>query len=141
MTFHDKPSDQVLQNFGVDKTIGLSSEKVKELSAQYGPNKLREKKKKSFFMKFLDQFKDVMILILIVAAAISFVLACLGHDAKEFFEPALILIIVIALFVLITGGLFFYLSGLGAVDKGNEDPVIVNIPQGSGASYIVEILD
>lgn len=53
----------------------------------------------------------------------------------------LILIIVIALFVLITGGLFFYLSGLGAVDKGNEDPVIVNIPQGSGASYIVEILD
>lgn len=53
----------------------------------------------------------------------------------------LILIIVIALFVLITGGLLFYLSGLGAVDKNNEEPIIVNIPQGSGASYIVEILD
>lgn len=53
----------------------------------------------------------------------------------------LILIIVIALFVLITGGLLFYLNGLGAVDKNNEEPVIVNIPQGSGASYIVEILD
>ncbi len=53
----------------------------------------------------------------------------------------LILIIVIALVVLFTGGLLFYLSGLGAVDKNNEEPVIVNIPQGSGASYIVEILD
>ncbi len=53
----------------------------------------------------------------------------------------LIFIIAIVLVVVITGGLFFYLSGLGAVDSNNDDPVTVNIPTGSGASYIVEILD
>ena len=53
----------------------------------------------------------------------------------------LIFIIAIILVVIITGGLFFYLSGLGAVDSDNEDPIIVNIPSGSGASYIVELLD
>lgn len=53
----------------------------------------------------------------------------------------LIFIIAIILVVVITGGLFFYLSGLGAVDSDNEEPVTVNIPSGSGASYIVEILD
>ena len=53
----------------------------------------------------------------------------------------LIFIIAIVLVVVITGGLFFYLSGLGAVDSDNEEPVTVNIPSGSGASYIVEILD
>lgn len=53
----------------------------------------------------------------------------------------LIFIIAIVLVVVITGGLFFYLSGLGAVDSNNEEPVTVNIPSGSGASYIVEILD
>lgn len=53
----------------------------------------------------------------------------------------LVLIIVIALVVLITGGLFFYLSGLGAVDSKDETPVTVNIPTGSGSSYIVELLD
>ena len=52
-----------------------------------------------------------------------------------------IFIIAIVLVVVITGGLFFYLSGLGPVDSSNDEPVTVNIPSGSGASYIVEILD
>ena len=52
-----------------------------------------------------------------------------------------IFIVVIVLFVLVTGGLFFYLSGLGAVDSDNKEPINVNVPTGSGASYIVELLD
>lgn len=52
-----------------------------------------------------------------------------------------ILIVVVVLFVLITGGLLVFLSGLGPVDNKNEEPVTVNIPSGSGSSYIVEILD
>lgn len=43
----------------------------------------------------MDQFKDVMILILLLAAAVSFVVACFGHDPMEFFEPVLILLIVV----------------------------------------------
>ncbi|MEE0771868.1 MAG: endolytic transglycosylase MltG [Anaerovoracaceae bacterium] len=53
----------------------------------------------------------------------------------------LILIIAIVLVVIITGGSLIYLSGLGAVDSENDEPVNVNIPSGSGASAIVEILD
>lgn len=53
----------------------------------------------------------------------------------------IIFIIAVVLVVVITGGLFFYLSGLGPVDSKNDEPVTVNIPTGSGASYIVEILD
>ena len=52
-----------------------------------------------------------------------------------------IVIILIVLVVICTGGLFVYLSGLGAADKNNKEDVTVTIPNGSGASYIVSILD
>ncbi len=74
---------------------GLSQAEVSERLAKYGENRLREKKKKSMLQRFLDQFRDVMILILIGAAIVSFVVACIEGNPKEFFEPALILFIVI----------------------------------------------
>ena len=74
---------------------GLTSEQVASLKAQHGPNKLREKKKKTTLQRFIEQFKDVMILILIAAAVVSFVIACVEREPKEFFEPLLILLIVV----------------------------------------------
>lgn len=53
----------------------------------------------------------------------------------------LILIILGAVVILLTAGLFFYLRGIGSVDSKNDKIISVNIPQGSGASAIVEILD
>lgn len=95
MTFHDKSISDVLKSLNVEQTQGVSTNKINNLRQKFGENKLKEKKKKTNLVKFFEQFKDVMILILIAAAIISFVLACFGHDAKEFFEPALILLIVI----------------------------------------------
>jgi len=63
--------------------------------AEVGENRLEGKKEKSIFLKFLDQLKDVMILILLAAAVVSFIIACVNHAPGEFFEPILILLIVI----------------------------------------------
>ena len=90
-----KEQERLIEKFQVNPKSGLTNEQVKNNQEKYGLNKLKEKKKKGMFRKFLDQFKDVMILILIAAAIISFVIACVEKNPKEFFEPALILLIVI----------------------------------------------
>ena len=93
--YYNQTTDEVLSSLKTDISNGLSSEQVLQLQAQYGENKLKEKKKKTTLQRFLDQFKDVMILILIAAAIVSFVIACVEKNPSEFFEPALILLIVV----------------------------------------------
>ena len=50
---------------------GLTEQEVVQRARQYGPNKLSEGEKKSMLRVFLEQFKDLLVLILIVAACIS----------------------------------------------------------------------
>ena len=95
MNFYSKSTVEALKVLETEKEKGLSTAEVTKRLEKYGENKLREKKKKTFWGRFLDQFKDVMILILIVAAIVSFVIACVEGELKEFFEPTLILLIVI----------------------------------------------
>lgn len=95
MIFYNLTKQDAIQELKSDMTAGLTEKQAQEMQKQYGENKLREKKKKTNFQRFCDQFKDVMILILIVAAAISFAIACMEGEPKEFFEPALILLIII----------------------------------------------
>ena len=52
-----------------------------------------------------------------------------------------VFIILLILVVGVSGGLFAYLSGIGAVDPDDTDDVTVTIPQGTGASAIIQILD
>ena len=95
MAYHSQSGETVVKELDVDLKTGLSEEQVVERRAKFGPNKLADKKKKNMFVRFLEQFKDVMIIILIIAAIISFVVACVEQDPMEFIEPALILLIVI----------------------------------------------
>ena len=92
---HSKTREEVLKSLSSNAERGLTSSQVAELQGKFGPNKLNESKKKTNLQRFLEQFKDVMIIILLLAAAVSFVVACFGHDPMEFFEPALILLIVV----------------------------------------------
>ena len=92
---HSMKKEQLIEELSSDQMKGLTSEKATELLSQFGSNKLNEKKKKTMLQRFFDQFKDVMILILIAAAVISFVVACIEGNPKEFFEPVLILLIVV----------------------------------------------
>lgn len=95
MLFHSEEKELVVKELSTDIVKGLSEAQAAEKRSRFGDNKLQEKKKKSNLQRFADQFKDVMILILIAAAAISFAIACIEGNPREFFEPVLILLIVI----------------------------------------------
>ena len=95
MNYHHQPLDEVIKTLSSDQANGLTQDVATKRLAENGPNKLKEKKKKTFAQRFLEQFKDVMILILIAAAIVSFVIACVEKNPMEFFEPALILLIVV----------------------------------------------
>ncbi len=95
MSLHSKPIEDVLSLLKTDPNSGLTSEKVEALRADFGENRLNERKKKSILSRFADQFKDVMIIILIIAAIVSFSVVCVEKNWGELFEPALILLIVI----------------------------------------------
>ena len=68
---------------------GLSDSDAKARLEKYGPNALASKKKQSMFMRFVDQFKDFMIIVLIIAAILS------GVVANEWTDAAIIMIVVI----------------------------------------------
>ncbi len=95
MLFYNQSKEDVLAALGVDEKVGLNAQEAEERIAKHGLNKLKEKKKKSMLARFFDQFRDAMILILLAAAAVSFIIACVEGNPKEFFEPALILLIVV----------------------------------------------
>lgn len=95
MAPHSKSKDELLTELQTSMEKGLTNQQVQERLERYGENRLREKRKKTNLQRFFDQFKDVMILILIAAAIVSFVIACTEGDPMEFFEPALILLIVV----------------------------------------------
>ena len=95
MSAHSQDREQLLAELNTNPEKGLTQAQVSDLQATYGENRLREKKKKSAFGRFIDQFKDVMILILIAAAVVSFAVVIAEKNWGELFEPALILLIVI----------------------------------------------
>ena len=71
---------------------GLSDEEAKNRREKYGLNELKAKKKKSLFMKFLDQFKDFSIIILIIAAIVS---GIVGVAEGEGITDTIIILIVV----------------------------------------------
>ena len=69
-TYFNKSISDVLDYFKTSKE-GLTKEKVQESREKFGINALREAKKKSTFEVFLEQFKDLLVIILIIAGIIS----------------------------------------------------------------------
>lgn len=69
--YYRESKEEVLKELGANEQQGLTSTAAQEKLAQVGPNALVEGKKKSVVEVFLEQFKDLMVIILIVAAVIS----------------------------------------------------------------------
>ena len=83
MKFYDQEIKNVLKELD-STTEGLSNEEAKNRLEKYGYNKLEEGKKKSKLVKFLNQFNDLMILILIGVMILTFIYALLmTHDYTD----------------------------------------------------------
>jgi len=89
----NKTVEEVEKELGTDKENGLSSKKVEENRAKYGLNELKEKKKESLLQKFIDQFKDFSIIVLIIAAIVSGVVGVM--QGEGFTDTVIILIVVL----------------------------------------------
>ena len=66
-----KDVNEVEQKLGTDLKKGLSSDEVVKRQEKYGFNELKAAKKKTLLQRFLDQFKDFSIIVLIIAAIVS----------------------------------------------------------------------
>lgn len=86
--------DEILKSLGTNEKNGLQYEQVKKRQNEYGKNKLKEKKKESLFIKFLKQFNDFMIIILIIASIISAIVSKMQGE-NDYVDSIIIIGIVI----------------------------------------------
>ena len=93
-SWFNKTSQEVEQELKTNCQNGLSSNQVQENMKKYGLNELQEKKKDSLLKKFLEQFKDFSIIVLIIAAIVSGVV---GVAQGEGFTDTIIILIVVIL--------------------------------------------
>jgi len=96
---HAKTVDEVLNYFGTDFERGLSTDQIKRNQEKYGPNELPTEEGKTIWQLVLEQFDDLLVKILLLAAIISFVLALFEEHEDTFtafVEPLVILLILIA---------------------------------------------
>ncbi|MGT2737240.1 cation-translocating P-type ATPase [Streptococcus orisratti] len=89
--FYTQTKDEVLKELETSKE-GLSTAEAKQRLTAYGRNELDEGEKRGLLAKFIDQFKDLMIIILLVAAALSVI-----TEGMEGLTDALIILAVVVL--------------------------------------------
>ena len=90
----NKEAKDVEAELKTDLENGLSSKQVEENKTKYGENELQEKKKEPLIKKFIAQFKDFSIIVLIIAAIVSGVV---GVAQGEGFTDTIIILIVVLL--------------------------------------------
>ena len=88
----NKDISEVEKELQTDINKGLANEQVKEKTEKYGLNELQEAKKKSLLQRFLDQFKDFSIIVLIIAAIVS---GAVGIAQGEGVTDTIIILIVV----------------------------------------------
>lgn len=86
---HVRSAAEVAESLDVNLGNGLTSSEAEKRRSQYGPNQLAESKRRPALLRFLDQFRDVLILILLGAAALSYVVS------RELKTPLVVLVVVL----------------------------------------------
>lgn len=96
--FYNISVGEVEKAFETDANTGLSNDEAKQRLAHDGANEFERKKQKSILAKFMEQFKSFMILVLLIAAAISGVV---GYTQGEGFTDAIIILVIVLVNALI----------------------------------------
>lgn len=94
MEWQSLSREECIRQLKTDPKRGLTVPQVEQRSKEYGQNELREGKRPGLIAKFLEQFKDFMVIILLIAAAVSFFTSLFRHES-DYIDPIIILLIVI----------------------------------------------
>lgn len=94
ISYHTLQTQDALQKLHSSQEKGLSAKEAKKRLSEYGPNELKSKKATPLILRFLSQFADFMILVLMVAALISF-LASAARGEADYIDPIIIFTIII----------------------------------------------
>lgn len=105
--------------------LGLSEQEAEERKKKYGLNELERGKKAGIFKLFFSQFKDFMTLLLIIAAAVSSVIAFISKDLNDLTDTVIILAII------------FLNAVVGTVQQFRADKAIENLKKLSACSVKV----
>ena len=92
--WHSMSVGEVRRELQTSLKIGLDSDVVEKRKEMYGKNQLEEKKKESFFVRFIKQFNDFMIIILIIASIISAFISYY-EGSHDYFDSIIIIAIVV----------------------------------------------
>lgn len=91
---HSKDVNQVISELNSSQN-GINEQELEARKKQFGTNIIEKEKKKNFFVRFLYQFKNVMVIILLVSAIVSLSIAISHHKVSELIEGLVILFIVV----------------------------------------------
>ena len=91
--WYNKKISEIEEELETSIETGLTEHQAKKRQEEQGFNELKEEKKKSLFVRFLEQFKDFMIIVLIIAAIVSGVISVM--QGERITDSIIILVVVI----------------------------------------------
>lgn len=92
VAYHSLSIEDTLAELKTDLDRGLTADEAQSRLQKYGPNEFEQTKPKSLVAKFIDQFKNFMIIVLLIAAVIS---GIVGYLHGEGFTDAIIILIIV----------------------------------------------
>jgi Ca2+-transporting ATPase len=91
--YYNKTIEEVERDLNTNCMTGLKTEEIEARQAKVGYNEIQSIKKKKIIVKFFEQFKDFMIIILIISAVVSAIVGV--YNGEGFTDTIIILIVVI----------------------------------------------
>lgn len=92
-----KSTEEVLRELNTDSAVGLTSQEAADRLAKNGPNSLGEEKKVPLWKRFLAQFADAMVIILIAAAILSAFMAVKNNEGIEGWIDVFVILAIVIL--------------------------------------------